>query len=439
MDANSRSVWSVLLMLVVATTTLLGVVSPAPAVSRGTGSGEGGSLQLGAAGYSPRGVPERGQALLGAATTGNIQDLENRVGGTLGLRRSYFRADQMDSAVRTAREDLQAGRLPWISFKLPHSWSAMAHGEGDGWAAQLAEKLGELPGPVWVALHHEPEGDGDPSEWVAMQQRLSPILRARPNIAFTIILMGWHQFFSGDPSLAMERFWPGSQHVDVLGFDPYNWFATTKKSGSANHAWDELARYYDAITSWLARSGNQDVAWGIAETGISDEAAIVPKNHVAPNGKRVAVDGPGSEWITRAYQDMREAGGVALSYFSVAPGVNGEPADWSWPITGGTKASDFARALAVSDRMGQAPQVTAPTTVKPLRVSMKRKRDRLIIRVRPQGVWEVVAKRKKGRPDRRTLTTNENGRTVARKLRAGRYVVAVRATDSGGSSVKLTK
>ena len=47
-----------------------------------------------------------------------------------------------------------------MSFKLPHSWGEMAAGAGDAWAKNLAARFGRLNGPVWLAFHHEPEGDG---------------------------------------------------------------------------------------------------------------------------------------------------------------------------------------------------------------------------------------------------------------------------------------
>ena len=91
-------------------------------------------------------------------------------------------------------------RVPWLSFKLPYSWADMANGRGDAWAKDLANQLGAVNGPVWVAFHHEPEGDGPIADWVRMQQHLSPIFRAKPNIAFTVITTGWDTFFAGNPA-----------------------------------------------------------------------------------------------------------------------------------------------------------------------------------------------------------------------------------------------
>ena len=62
----------------------------------------------------------------------------------------------------------------------------------------------QLDGPVWLAFHHEPEGDGDLRAWTAMQARLAPIVReTAPNVAYSIILTG------GTSSTAVPGVLPG--------------------------------------------------------------------------------------------------------------------------------------------------------------------------------------------------------------------------------------
>ena len=162
----------------------------------------------GVAGFSSRGIPLGGQVLFGSATTTDVAVMEAAIGGKVGIRRSYYQASQVSAAVDRARADLVAGRVPWLSFKAPASWASMASGAGDAWAQDLANRLGGLPGPVWVAVHHEPEGDGPAADWKAMQQRLSPIFRAKPNIAYTMILMGWNQFFANKADQSLDVYWP---------------------------------------------------------------------------------------------------------------------------------------------------------------------------------------------------------------------------------------
>ena len=115
----------------------------------------------------------------------------------------------MDKAVSVSKADLAKKRIPWISFKLPYSWSEMAAGKGDAWTKDLAVKLGKLDGPVWLAFHHEPEGDGDITQWTAMQARLAPIVRANAsNVAYTIVVTGWNQLYGSPPVLASTRCGP---------------------------------------------------------------------------------------------------------------------------------------------------------------------------------------------------------------------------------------
>ncbi len=245
---------------------------------------------------SPRGLPGCG-AYMGASHGGNDEpdSLERRAGAPLGVRRTFYRGDQVEYAVRTAREDLAAGRLPWISFKLPLSWEDMAAGRGDAWTLDLSRQLGALPGPVWLAFHHEPEGDGDMSAWRRMQERLAPMVRrTAPNVAFTVILTGWNQLF-GSPDYSLRKIWPRNTKVDVAGFDIYNEFGV-RKHGRTISEWPGLRRnYFQPLSAWARR---HDVAWGLAETGITDQ------------GFRAS-----PRWIQRSFHSMRSAGGVAFAYF----------------------------------------------------------------------------------------------------------------------------
>jgi hypothetical protein len=260
--------------------------------------------------------------LLGGATGSNDDPagLEQQFGQRYGVRRSYFTAGQEDRALTTAAADLAAGRIPWISFKLPHPWTEMAAGAGDAWAADLSTRLAGLPGPVWVAFHHEPEKDQpDIGAWRATQERLGPILRSRaPNAAFTVILTGWNQF-RGPAEFSLASLWPGTT-VDLAGFDVYC------PVGAGKHA-DVPASLHDSylvpLAAWARAHG---VAWGLAETGITNAASA---RH--------------PDWIQRTRQELADTGGLVLAYFN-SP-LNSTQ-DWTLGDPG--KAADFAAALRQS-------------------------------------------------------------------------------------------
>lgn len=278
-----------------------------------------------------RGLPACG-AYVGAAVGGNAppEDFEAEVGSRLGVRRTFYGPHQVDWAVRTAEEDLGAGRLPWISFKLPHSWSEMAAGAGDAWAADIAARLDRLGGPVWIAFHHEPEGDGDIEEWVAVQRRLAPLVRqAADNVAYSIIVTGWHQLHGG-PEYALDRLWPGDGLVDLVGFDLYNAYGNPTPGGTNLEHTDLAEVYFPYISSWTRE---HSVAWALAETGYTDAAAA---------------DDP--EWLRRTYDDVLRFGGVALTYFNSA--LN---SDVPLLLDGGVKTAEFADVLARSPKLELAP------------------------------------------------------------------------------------
>ena len=276
---------------------------------------------------SRRGVPAC-SAYFGAAY--NLNDdpsgWEASMGRPLGVRRTYFGGDDIDYALETVRADLAAGRLPWISFKLPYSWADMAAGRGDAWALELSRRLSQVPGPVWLAFHHEPEGDGDIRQWTAMQQRLAPLVRrTAPNVGYTIILTGWNQFH-GDKEYRLESLWPKATKIDVAGFDLYN-FQGARLDGKVHRGRTPMGRrYFEPLSRWARRQG---VAWGVAETGYTHAAARQDP-----------------AWLYRTYQQLLHSGGVAFTYFN-SPANSPVP----WALGTPEKRRQFEYAIRHTPRL----------------------------------------------------------------------------------------
>jgi len=269
--------------------------------------------------YGLRGMSSCG-GLIGAAYGGNTDPAawEQALGHPLGVHRTYWGAGKEDAAVRVAADDLAHLRVPWLSFKLPYSWTDMADGVGDDWVRLLLARLGALDGPVWLAFHHEPEGDGDITEWVRMQKHLGPIVRSTTrNVAFTLILTGWHEFYGGS-KYQLSRLWP---HVKVylIGFDIYDKYGAFRNGVMFKNHTDFVGSYFTKIQAFAVA---HHVHWGIAETGQTDLASI---------------DDP--DWAARTYQELRANGGIAMAYFNST--LNSTA---SWYLTG-SKEQHFAAAL----------------------------------------------------------------------------------------------
>lgn len=285
------------------------------------------------------GATERGLPLCGVYVGGSVglnedpQAFEQRVGGRLAIRRTFFQADQVSQAVAIAREDLARGRLPWISFKFPASWEAMAQGRGDEWARDIASRLDRLDGPVWVAFHHEPEKDGNIALWRRTQERLAPIVRSTaPNVGYTVILMGYHQvdqtargqLVDSASVLSLDNLWPDTT-VDVLGIDPYNYYGVPGRSPDGPA--DLSTEYFQPIGAWAKRN---KVAWAVAETGYTG----------ATSAERPT-------WLEDTLRGLKANNGIALTYF------NSQPANavGDWALETPEQVDAYAEILATTARL----------------------------------------------------------------------------------------
>ena len=241
------------------------------------------------------------------------------MGKNLGVHRTFWGSGSVASAVKSATADVANHRIAWQSFSAPYSWSQMAAGKGDAWAKDLATKMKAVGGPVWVAVDHEPEGKGDIQQWKAMQARIAPIMRAAaPNLGYSIILMGYHEFY-GDKKYAMSALWPNTK-IDVAGFDIYEKYGVQKKGQAMTKEWKNFKTgYFPKITQWSESTG---VPWGLAETGYSDPAAAAK---------------PG--WISQTFSDMQDAGGIAFSYFNT--NLNSQA---NWALSTAAKKNAFTSA-----------------------------------------------------------------------------------------------
>jgi len=327
---HQRSLRLVALLAVLVVVTVAGAVAM---THRDDSSGlrigpqaHGGILDNGCT-FSPRGLPTCG-AYVGASYGGNTDPaaLEAETGVPLGIRRTFWRPEEVATAVTTAEADLAAGRLPWISFKLPLSWDEMASGAGDDWALGLATALSQLPGPVWVAFHHEPEGEGDTEDWRRMQEHLAPLVRAAArNVAFTVILTGYHQLF-GDPAWSLQEAWPRDTKIDVAAFDIYTEYGSVKR-GRVTEDWPDLRNdWFAPLGAWAREQG---VAWGLAEAGVTDEAFEREPGLISEN-----------------FADLRAEGAIAYSYFDSPLNTTA-----SYELTDPAKTADFASVLAQGARL----------------------------------------------------------------------------------------
>jgi len=242
-----------------------------------------------------------------------------------GLVRSFWRPDQVTSSVSYAKANHTAGQLPWLSYKLPGTWAQAAAGNNDAWLKDIFTRLNDLGKPVWVAFHHEPEGDGVIDDWKAMQRRFAAAAKAYPNIAYSIILTGWNQFYGSYP---MSMMWPGDDAgINILGFDPYSWWGTVKNGVKNTENPEMFNLYWSKIYEFVKTRPN--LAWAVAETALTDEYFAT---------------WPGAAWMRNSAATAAAYGAVAWTYWDY--GFVGDDPSYSFRLSGAKLAAFNAVANA---------------------------------------------------------------------------------------------
>jgi hypothetical protein len=147
---------------------------------------------------------------------------------------------------------------------------------------------------------------------------------AADNVALSVIITAWH-LVNNASNYDLEAYWPGDGVIDILAFDAYNEWGSFKK-GERITTWTSLEPYVSLVAPFAAE---HDVAWAVAETGWTDEAARRDPR-----------------WFSRQVELVRSAGGIAVSYFDSS---YESTADWT--LNEPVKLADFAAAVDDSARI----------------------------------------------------------------------------------------
>ena len=157
---------------------------------------------------------------------------EAQFGAKVECYRSYMGPTQAQAGIDRAKRDLDAGRLPIISWKVPNnSWPDVASGKQDAWVKQIMDGLGALAKPVWMCLHHEPTDDatggkgtnsGTAADYKAMYRHVYPMKPA--NVALVPILQsGPFDNVGGQDYQGLKLTdWIDPAAADIIGYDIYN-------------------------------------------------------------------------------------------------------------------------------------------------------------------------------------------------------------------------
>lgn len=305
----------------------------------------GEAIQFGAASAIKRfpGDPNplvTGKAYWGAAIHGNGDPSRHEVptGKSLSIRRTYWdmrtnkennkwpyddARGRLEESLVTTKNDIDNNRLPFISYKLRHSWVDTANGADQAVIDDLLRRLDNLGGPVWLVIHHEPEGGGGGGNgpkgedeasgvqgWVAMQRYIRSRMNAvgTKNIAFVANLMTWT--------------WDSAS-----GRDPAEWVPA-----DAKNIWD----VYTANSYCNNESRCLDGGWSVIDTPMwkNYEADMVSKSlpygvgEWGDRGTNAAAAADIQEVWEHTFENNRDL--VAWTYFD----SNLNSPDGGWELKG---------------------------------------------------------------------------------------------------------
>lgn len=220
-----------------------------------------------------------GQVLLGLSTPDLSRSL-SLVGGSIGLRRTFFQWGDAKREDKEIKADFAAGRLPWVSFKPIGSsagWQAVAEGRYDADVRARAQRYASYDHPVISTFHHEPHNDGgDPLQWAAAYSHIYDVMddeTGLKNVTFAPIIGDW-EFNPLNRSRRPEKFMTKDviERIPFLGIDLYQ--------GSKG---DGFSTRLTRILDFLEYRGADDPMVGIGETGCCLAESDEPEVWLADN------------------------------------------------------------------------------------------------------------------------------------------------------------
>ena len=247
------------------------------------------------------GDPGPGLIRWGSSFEGSDADAAAWQGGALaGQPYRYYEAggDSATSVVTRAGAVADMGMIPFPSLKLPGSWASVAAGDHDEWLADIAAGLAMASKPVWLTLHHEPLGDGDPADYRAMYAHAVPLMRehAGGNVAFGPVFNGFAYETRTQEQLAFHVDWP---LVDFFGFDLYN-------------AWPAGSwREFRDRASFVLPHIPEGMPWIVGEFGCREDPSDPAR---------------GALWLHDAHTFAVDNGAAAMCYFN--SGRNSPDGPW---------------------------------------------------------------------------------------------------------------
>jgi hypothetical protein len=254
-----------------------------------------------------------------AAEKSAVEGLEQRLGRTLDIDHNFYGWDQA-FPTETERWDLQAGRIPMISWNGKGvTTDAIAAGQYDAMVRQRARDTKALGKPVLIRWFWEMDGNkkadfaGTPAAYVAAWQHIVTTFRheGADNVRWV-----WCPNASAFNSGEAQLFYPGDDFVDWTCADGYNW--------APGRAGDDYRSFKDIFGGFYLWASMQKKPIMVGEFGVQERN---------PGDK--------AQWITDARDAIKNDFPLmrAVIYFN-------SNKDYDWRLTTSDSAVGAFRQMA---------------------------------------------------------------------------------------------
>jgi hypothetical protein len=248
-----------------------------------------------------------------------VEELEQQIGRTLDINHNFYTWDEPFPS-ETERWDLQAGRIPMISWNgRGVTTKRIATGAYDDMIRQRARQTKALGEPVLIRWFWEMDGRkkaewaGTPEEYVAAWRHIVRTFRdeAADNVRWV-----WCPNASAFNDGEAQLFYPGDDFVDWICADGYNW-----APGRVGDEWESFKDIFGGFYGWAALH-NKPIMVG--EFGVQERNP-----------------GEKAQWITEAREAIKTDFPMmrAIVYFS-------SNADYDWRLTTSDSALQAFKDLA---------------------------------------------------------------------------------------------
>jgi hypothetical protein len=254
-----------------------------------------------------------------AAERSAVEDLEQRLGRTLDINHNFYPWDRPFPS-ETERWDLQAGRIPMISWNgRDVTTASIAAGAYDGMIRPRARQTRDLRQRVLIRWFWEMDGNkkadyaGTPEEYIAAWRHIVRIFRdeGADNVEWV-----WCPNASAFNDGSAQQFYPGDDFVDWVCADGYNW--------APGRAGDEYRSFKDIFGGFYAWATLHDKPIMIGEFGVQERRP-----------------GEKAQWITDAREAIKRDFPRlrAIVYFNANK-------DYDWRLSTSASALEAFRQLA---------------------------------------------------------------------------------------------